>query len=187
VPKRQRSVAEDEACVPDVVDDDRAVRQPGKRRPPDGAIAGPIESGTAPKPFLGQAPVQLCSGYRYGVCKRAGGRVPVGAVRRRPARRARAVPGCERDCVVEEEEGRPAAGLVQWLALAPVGREANDPEIPLMVSDEAPGSIDEAAAVSGEQAAGGNGLQVAPGVDAVAARRHRFGHFRPRRERSDRG
>jgi hypothetical protein len=90
------------------------------------------------------------------------------------------MPRRERDGVVEEEQGRPPSRPVELVAPAAERRDADDPEVPPMVTDELTSLVDETAPVAREQTTAAGGVEIAPRIDTVAARHLRsMGQFAP--------
>lgn len=82
-----------------------------------------------------------------------------------------AVPGSQGRGVVEEEHRCPPARHGKRMAPTAVLGEADDPQRAAMVTGERGRFVDQAAAVAGDQPSFVDGMQIAPRVYSVAARR----------------
>jgi hypothetical protein len=150
-----------------VVDDHRAQRQIVYLRRPQKTVTRPDETSTevmalGRQPsieFVGHEGPQGSDGERD--------RVPVGAIGVPPAHRTRAMPGRQRDGVVEKKDGRPPAGRGKRKAPAAELGDTSDPQRASVVTHHRAAGVDQASAVTGEQPASAGGVQITPRVDPI--------------------
>lgn len=183
MPEDECSIAEDESGVADVVDDDHAVGEIIEARGPGRAIRRAIEARPSAESLGREATVQLRCARRFVASECPPDRVAVRPVGVAAARRARAVTRREGNRVVEEEDRRPPVRFVERMLPVRERGQTGDPELPAVMASELAGRVDQAAAVPGEQSAVGNGMEIAPGVDAVPAGRRGHAVLRRRRGR----
>jgi hypothetical protein len=163
-------VAGQQVAVPVRRDHDCAGGQVGVGSVPEFAVVSPVDPAPAHVSLLMEALVEF-AGKQGSWCAAADrDRVAVGAVVGSPAGGTGTVSGGEGDGIVEEEQRSPAVGPGQRPAPVAVPGEAGDPEGAAVVAHDVLVFVDHAATVAGEQAAIGDGVKIAPGVDPVAAR-----------------
>lgn len=77
--------------------------------------------------------------------------------------------GSQRHGVVEEEDRCPSAGTGEGRPPSPELGQAGDPEGTSVVAHNRASVVDQATTIAGEHAATGDGMQVTPWIDPVAA------------------
>lgn len=100
--------------------------------------------------FVGQEGLRGSDGASY--------RIPVGAIGLPPAQPTRAMPGGQRDRVIEKEDRRPPSGRSEREAPAAKLGDARDPERAPVVAHDSAAGIDEAPAVAGEKTPTAGGM-----------------------------
>ena len=131
------------------------------------SIGAAVESVSPSKAFLRQPSVQVAGTGRTRRSLGPGNGIPVVDVGTSSAEATGTVSRGECDRLVEEEDRCPRPGSVEWVLPAPVVEEAGDPRRATMMTGYPAPVVDQTAAVAGEQASLGDGMQIPPGVDAV--------------------
>lgn len=151
-------------------DDDRSGRQIVQLTRNEDSIIGPDEPPTASISLSRNSSVEFRCQEVAPKVRRRPDSVAELLVVGSPAQAARPVACRQRNGIVKEEQGSPGPWLCERmlpiLELCPTG----DPQVPVVVADQLSLVIDQTPAVAGEETASGDGVEIAPRIDAIAAR-----------------